>query len=643
MPRENLKRKLAGVIRLMNKRLAVFTLIFSLTMFFTLGWGLLLPTSSPAQFNYFPQEVQKFPWPLKLQNSGEIGNLQFEAVKLDGLPLFVVAVPMVLDGDKNNNKRSLIANRVARIESKIQEVIKRGFDPQTLTVSSAVLNGQNVIQVSDDKSLRPLIVGTVTSADAELHAQNIEELATAASDILKEALIKAYNERQPIIFWQKLGSAAQILAIASLLSLITLTVYQWLTQRVKLFKQFVGQLEAQILKPDLPASNYEQFMKATDKIAITIYLFFHNLKQRFFRTKSQSEQLSSLANPFLNAEYLFGEFLQVTGIEKCQKILVNRIKLLIFVRRIILIFLILIWNRTVAVILLLFPQTRALGLEIAGAPSALILIWLGVLVGVKMVEFLIDLGLYTWGEDYKLVHSGLTTRQFVRIPTLAAALKGISLVCCLMIGLISSLVLFNVPITSILAGAGILGFAISFGSQNLIKDLIAGITTLINDSYAVGDSVVLGAYSGSVEEMNLFVTRLRCANGDLITLPNGSIITVCNQTKEWSRVDYSILVATETDIPKAMDLMQTVAEQIHQDPVWSVSILDVPELLGVEHISHEGVSLRIWIKTKPGCQWKVGREFRLRLLLAFDQAGIKVAAPKQEFLLPSGGLPTMED
>ena len=241
------------------------------------------------------------------------------------------------------------------------------------------------------------------------------------------------------------------------------------------------------------------------------------------------------------------------------------------------------------------------------------------------------MSLRTWSDDLGLIQQK-STRQAFRIPTISSSIKGASFVFLICLGILLSLTIFDVPISTVLAGAGILGFAVSFGSQSLIKDLISGVINLVNDAYAVGDFVIIGAVDGLVENMNLFVTRIRSANGDLITIPNGSVGTVRNQSKDWSRVDYKIQVSYETDISKALEIMLAIAEELYTDPHWSSYILDRPDLKGVEDLSHQGVMIRLWLKTKPGEQWMVGRELRLRMKEAFEKAGIQIGIPQQAFL-----------
>ena len=169
------------------------------------------------------------------------------------------------------------------------------------------------------------------------------------------------------------------------------------------------------------------------------------------------------------------------------------------------------------------------------------------------------------------------------------------------------------------------------------KNTSDDVINLFNDSYAVGDFVIIANDEGLVEDLNLFVTRLRSSNGDLITIPNGSVGIVRNQTKDWSRVDYSIQISYDADIQQALGILRQVAEELYHDSQWHSLISEPPDLKGVEDLSHLGVRLRVWLKTKPGEQWIVARELRLRLKSAFEAAGISIGIPQQAFLFQNSG------
>ena len=634
--------------------LGILTLRRNLLRYLLLGiLGLGLWWGSPqtsaivlAQIPQFPNNVRDFVGnnANSLPSAGQIGNLVYAPVKLDGMPVFNVALTESQESKANEAQTVLspLEQRVRRIQNNLQEIIKRGFDPQTLQVYPAVLNGQTVIRVSDGANGKPQTVGTITEYDSQLYGASIEDVAADAAKAVREALLRAQKERQVDYLRHQSLWAIAIVSMMLLLTVFFVLLQRWLTRQVHELKTALADVIAN-LPANLPAESSPKpsFLASSstiarlleeigDRLAFLFYLMGKQIndwlkKPRLPIPTRYTFITESLNNFFINPH-------KYTDINEIKDFCRKRIYFLIFLRRILSLYILFIWIRGIALILTLFPQSREQGLQLAGTPIALLIIWLVIMIMIKVGEFIIDELLNAWEEEIQLVERS-NSRKALRIPTISNALKSTFIVFSLAVGIILTLGVFKVPVTTILAGAGILGFAISLGSQSLVKDLIAGVINLFNDAYAVGDFVIVEQDEGLVEDMNLFVTRLRNSRGDLITIPNSSILRVCNQTKDWSRVDYSVQVSYDADIDQALQIIQTVAEQLCHDPQWRSLILDKPDVKGVEDLSYQGVRLRIWLKTKPGEQWPVARELRLRLKAALDQAGVSIGIPKQAFLL----------
>jgi small-conductance mechanosensitive channel len=180
----------------------------------------------------------------------------------------------------------------------------------------------------------------------------------------------------------------------------------------------------------------------------------------------------------------------------------------------------------------------------------------------------------------------------------------------------------------LIAGAGIVGVAIGFGSQNLVRDFISGVFMLMEDQYGVGDVVDAGPATGTVEGVGLRTTRLRDVNGTLWHIPNGEIRRVGNRSQGWARALVDVEVAYSTDLDDTTRTIEQVAHDLYADAHWAPKILEPPEVWGVEELGPEGIRVRLVAKTRPLEQWKVARELRARLKVAFDQAGIEVSAQK---------------
>lgn len=178
----------------------------------------------------------------------------------------------------------------------------------------------------------------------------------------------------------------------------------------------------------------------------------------------------------------------------------------------------------------------------------------------------------------------------------------------------------------VIAGIGIAGLAVSLAAQNVIRDFINGALILIENQYNVGDWVEINSYSGKVERFTLRTTRLRDINGSLVVLPNSQIQTVVNQTKDWSVALIKVSVTYESDCTKAVSLMQSLADSMYEED--KTNILERPLVQGITEFSDNSVNLRTLIKTIPGQQWRVEREYRSRLKNIFDSESVSFAYPQ---------------
>jgi len=185
----------------------------------------------------------------------------------------------------------------------------------------------------------------------------------------------------------------------------------------------------------------------------------------------------------------------------------------------------------------------------------------------------------------------------------------------------------GIDIGPLLAGAGIVGVAIGFGAQNLIRDLLAGLFIILENQYRVGDVVKIADVSGLVEDINLRRTILRDLDGVVHVVPNGEIRVASNFTREWSRVNMNVSVAYGEDLDRAIAVINRVGRELAEDPQWAACILKAPQVLRVEKLGDSGIEIKILGDTKPLKQWDVMGELRLRLKKAFDEAGIEFPWP----------------
>lgn len=294
----------------------------------------------------------------------------------------------------------------------------------------------------------------------------------------------------------------------------------------------------------------------------------------------------------------------------------------------------LFWGGTPLFILNLFPQTRIVSfLLIAGfrIPFRIAIVTLITYILIRLSYFLIA-KLSEAAIESQLDDLRVNQRGRLRVNTTTRILRSTLTIIWVGIGILLAFWVNGVNVAPILAGAGIFGLGLSLASQNLIKDAINGFIIIWDDRYAVGDIVDIGEVSGLVENINLRITQLRDAEGRLITVPNSAVDIVANRSSQWSRADVNIPVAYQTDIDCALNIIYQVAEVFTVDSEWQERIWEFPNILGVEKFSDRGILIRVWIKTEPLKQWEVAREFRRRVKIAFDQAGIPIPAPQKQIL-----------
>lgn len=184
-------------------------------------------------------------------------------------------------------------------------------------------------------------------------------------------------------------------------------------------------------------------------------------------------------------------------------------------------------------------------------------------------------------------------------------------------------------IAPLLAAGGILGLAVSFGAQSLVKDIIAGFFILFENQFGIGDVIEAAGKSGTVERMTLRVTMLRDLRGVVHVVPNGQITTVSNLTRSWSRAVVEVGVDYGTDLDRALAVFRDELARFQADPAWKSRLEGVSEVLGVEQLGDHGVQIRTVIRTTPGSQWEVEREFRRRIKNRLDREDIDIPFPQR--------------
>lgn len=214
-----------------------------------------------------------------------------------------------------------------------------------------------------------------------------------------------------------------------------------------------------------------------------------------------------------------------------------------------------------------------------------------------------------------------------RGATLTGILRTIALTVIWTIVAVEILHQIGIDIRPILASAGILGLAVGFGAQNLIRDFISGFFIILEDQVRLGDVAIINGTGGLVEAITFRTIRLRDFAGVVHIFPNGGITTLSNLTMEWSGFVLDMEVAYKEDTDRVAEVMREVGEELRADPAFHDKFVEPIEIIGVDNFADSSVVVRIRIKTRPLEQWNVGREYRRRLKKAFDAQGIEIPFP----------------
>ncbi|UBF24104.1 mechanosensitive ion channel family protein [Kovacikia minuta CCNUW1] len=581
-----------------------------------------------------PSEQSLSPPPYDVQR---LGSLEVAPVNFEGVELFKIASPSVPDRSKPGNLipveqraqqiqanlRRLIQNTVS-ISSQ-GETITNSYDPKTLQVGVAVLNGETIIQVKDNDHPQPLKVMTVTPSDANYYGSPIGQVAEYMRSRIDSEVRNSLKERSSSNL-KKLIQEAVLL----LLKIAAISFILWLLQRLLKHREKV--LTAR-LEAETPVSDKSPLSSNTSSPALGSLMADRSGSENSVSSRpigSPTTRRPTTGSPTTGEAGQISQRLAFLDAFRQQFSLRQRRRIVSFLRWLTSWGQAILWVGGTALILRLFPWTRALSAQLLRIPIQLLGIWFFTGLLIRLGDILLDRLAKVW-DRYDIFGEGDAQREALRISTTVQALKGLKTFIVCIVGMTWALGVLGLPVGSVLAIGGIVAFAISLGFQNVVKDVVNGFLILMEDQYAIGDIIMIGTEAGLVENMNLRITQLRNGEGQLITVPNSSIIQVKNLTRTWSRVDFSIEVAYDTDIDRALHILQEVAQAMYEEPEWHDLFAGPPEVLGVDSISHTGMLIRVWLKTQPAQQWSVGREFRRRVRVAFDKNEVEIGKPQQDF------------
>lgn len=266
------------------------------------------------------------------------------------------------------------------------------------------------------------------------------------------------------------------------------------------------------------------------------------------------------------------------------------------------------------------------GIIVSGMRILLVvaLIWL-VAWGIKGLLGRLEKALVDKGKEQGEVPSEARKRAETLVRLLRQAVI-------ILLWIVASLIILQelgVEITPILASAGIAGLALGFGAQNLVRDIIAGFFIILENQVRVGDVALINSTGGLVEGVNFRTIVLRDLSGIVHVFPNGTITTLSNLTRDWSGYVFDIRVDYREDADQVMALMREVGRELREDSHYGPLMVEDVEIFGVDDFTDSALMIKGRLRTKPIKQWEVGREFRRRLKLAFEQANIAIPFPQR--------------
>ncbi|HSE89140.1 MAG TPA: mechanosensitive ion channel family protein [Candidatus Binatia bacterium] len=284
------------------------------------------------------------------------------------------------------------------------------------------------------------------------------------------------------------------------------------------------------------------------------------------------------------------------------------------------------------------PKLIDIGVDFAKASLRIVLIIIAAYVGLRLLRFAFNRleTLLVRAASAAEVVPGAATK---RIRTLMSVLWTIVVGLVWFVAVLTTLGQIGVNVTPVLAGAGIVGLAIGFGAQNLVKDLVSGFFLILENQVRVGDVAIINGTGGLVEAISFRTIVLRDEAAVVHVFPNGAITTLSNMTKDWSAYVITVSVAYKEDPDRVADVMRRVAEEMFAEPKYKSAMLEPIEILGVDGFTESAVTIKARLKTQPLQQFVIGREYRRRLKKAFDAAGIEMPLAQRAVRLGEASQP----
>ena len=218
-------------------------------------------------------------------------------------------------------------------------------------------------------------------------------------------------------------------------------------------------------------------------------------------------------------------------------------------------------------------------------------------------------------------------RRRARVRTLLPIIRNVLMIIVAVVAILMALSSLGIEIGPLIAGAGIVGVAVGFGAQTVVKDVISGVFYLLDDAFRIGEYIQSGSYKGTVESFSLRSVKLRHHRGSIYTVPFSDLGAVQNMSRDWVIEKITMTVTYDSDVEKARKIVKKIGLELQQDPEFAASIIEPLKMQGVDEFGDFGFVLRMKLKTRPGEQFAIKRRAMMMMKKAFDENGIKIAVP----------------
>lgn len=513
------------------------------------------------------------------------GIYQTAPVTLDGATLFRIAAPIV------PAPGSLpVATRASYVQAALAQLVANAhdehtvYDPASLKITVNDEGYQAVLQAQDAHHRQPLSIVTITSVDAKYHQTTVQQLAAQWQSILQTALYQALEKRQPAVQRQ---SATWALRAGAILALVTAVI--WLA--IAALRRRIQRLERRL------ASRESTFVSE--------------------RTAGDAGEVSAHAK----RRRTLALALRVADPQE-------RLTMLEAIRGVLAWSLVLAWFAFLTWTFYLFPETTTLARDILRKTIAVAGIWIGAMLANRVLDVAIVRAVRAWLPITHRMTAEERARQALRAPTTIRAVEGFKSFLIVFMAVLATVAQLGVPIAGVVTFGGLAAIGISFAAQNFLRDFLSGFLVIYEDQYAIGDFITINnTYSGIVEQLSLRMVQVRDIAGNLITAGHGTVTSVINRSRNWSRVDYRVPVDPSSDVERAIEIVRESIEHVAALPAYKGMVLDAVEWIGVDAVSRDWVILRASTKTAPLRQFELRRQINMRVLQQFARAEIKFGAP----------------